>query len=212
MAWIVYLCSPNPTSKPKSRGYHPYREIEAMNLKSNLLATALAVACGALALASTANAATDGTISITGKVIAPTCSVSNATAGNLSVNLPTVLTSAFSGSVGSTTGATPFDLALTGCPTNPSGVQVAAQFSGTGINATDGNLTNTAASGSNVEVQLTNSAGTAINLNTTPTPVAATIDASGNATLNYQAQYYAAVAAVTGGAVQASVQYTLTYQ
>ena len=182
-----------------------------MNLKSSLLATALAVACGALALAPTANAATGGTITITGKVIAPTCSVSNATAGNLSVNLPTVLTSAFSGS-GSTTGATPFNLALTGCPTNPSGVQVAAQFSGTGINATDGNLINTAASGSNVEVQLTNSAGTAINLKTTPTPVTATVDASGNATLNYQAQYYAAVGAVTGGAVQASVQYTLTYQ
>ncbi|MBU6477413.1 MAG: type 1 fimbrial protein [Xanthomonadaceae bacterium] len=183
-----------------------------MKLKSNLLATSLAIACGALALAPTANAAPDGTINITGKVIAPTCSVSNANSGIVSVNLPTVLTSAFSGSVGSTTGATPFALALTGCPTNPSGVQVAAQFSGSNISATDGNLLNTAASGSNVEVQLTNGTGTAINLSTTPKPVAATIDASGNATLNYQAQYYAAVGAVTGGAVQTSVQYTLTYQ
>ncbi|HVX03555.1 MAG TPA: fimbrial protein [Rhodanobacteraceae bacterium] len=182
-----------------------------MNLKSSLLASTLAVACGALALAPNAHAA-DGTITITGKVIAPTCSVSNAIGGNLSVTLPTVLTSAFSGSVGSTTGATPFDLALTGCPTNPAGIQVAAQFSGTNISATDGNLLNTAASGSNVEVQLTDSAGTAINLNTTPTPVTATVDPSGNATLNYKAQYYAAVGAVTGGAVQTSVQYTLTYQ
>src|SRR6185437_5701260 len=175
---VPVLAEPDEQAK-KVGATTPYREIEAMNPKFTLLATALAVACGALALAPTANAATDGTISITGKVIAPTCSVSNATAGNLSVTLPTVLTSAFSGTKGSTTGATPFDLALTGCPTNPSGVQVAAQFSGTGINATDGNLTNTAASGSNVEVQLTNSAGTAINLNTTPTPVTATIDASG---------------------------------
>lgn len=182
-----------------------------MNLKSTLLATAVAAACAAMGLAPTANAA-DGTITITGKVVAPTCSVSNASGGIVTVNLPTVLTTAFSGSVGSTTGATPFSLVLTGCPTNPSGVTVAAQFSGANISGTDGNLVNTAAGGSNVEVQLTNSAGTAINLSSTPTPVSATIDASGDATLSYKAQYYAAVAAVSSGAVQTSVQYTLTYQ
>lgn len=179
-----------------------------MNLKHTLLAAGLAVACGALAPAALA---ADGNITITGKVIAPTCTVSNAVGGIVSVNLPTVLTTAFSGSVGSTTGATPFSLTLTGCPTNPAGVQVAAQLTGANI-ATDGNLTNTASGGSNVEVQLTNASGTAINLKTTPTPVTATVNSSGNATLSYQAQYYAAVAAVSSGAVQTSVQYTLTYQ
>lgn len=182
-----------------------------MNLKSTLLAAAAAVACGGLALAPTAHAAAaTGTINFTGKVIAPTCSVSNATSGNLSVTLPAVMTSAFSGA-GSTAGQTPFQLDLTGCPTNPSGVKVAAQFSGTTINA-DGNLGNTASGGSNVEVQLTNSTGTAINLQSNPTPVDATVDASGNATLAYQARYYATQATVSSGAVTASVQYTLTYQ
>ena len=181
-----------------------------MNLKITLLAGALAAACGALTLAPAANAA-DGTITFNGKVIAPTCSVSNASGGNLSVNLPTVLTTAFSG-LGSTAGQTSFELSLTGCPTSPSGIQVAAEFSGSNINSTDGNLNNTAAGGSNVEVQLTDGSGTAINLSTTPAPVTATVDGSGNATLDYKAQYYAAQASVSGGAVQTSVEYTLTYQ
>src|SRR5690348_784061 len=181
-----------------------------MNLKITLLASALATACGALTLAPAANAA-DGTITFNGKVIAPTCSVSNASGGNLSVNLPTVLATAFSG-LGSTAGQTSFKLNLTGCPTSPSGIQVAAEFSGTNINSTDGNLNNAAAGGSNVEVQLTDGAGTAINLGTTPAHVTATVDGSGNATLDYKAQYYAAQASVSGGAVQTSVEYTLTYQ
>ena len=180
-----------------------------MNLKSNLLATALVVACGALALAPAANAA-DGTITINGKVLSSTCTVSNASAGNVAVTLPDVVYSAFTAS-GSVAGLTPFSLNLTGCPTTPSGVVVAAQFSGANIDAATGALKNGTGT-SNVEVQLTNSSGTAINLSTNPTPVNATISGTGTATLSYQAQYFQPSAtAITAGTVNTSVSFTLTY-
>lgn len=180
-----------------------------MNMKHTLLAAGLAIACGSLALAPAANAA-DGTITINGKVLSSTCTVSNATAGNVAVTLPDVVYSAFT-TTGSAAGLTPFSLNLTGCPTTPSGVVVAARFSGSNIDAATGALKNGTGT-SNVEVQLTNSAGTAINLSTNPTPVNATISGTGAATLSYQAQYYQPSAtAITAGTVNTSVDFTLTY-
>ena len=91
---------------------------------------------------------------------------------------------------------------------------VGASFSGNAnIDATTGAIQNTSGVGySNVEVQMTNASGTAINLSTTPNPVSATINGSGAATLNYQAQYYQpTTTAVTAGTVTASVAFTLTY-
>ncbi len=178
-----------------------------MNLKHALLVASLAAACGALAPAALA---ADGTITINGKVLSSTCTVSNATAGNVAVTLPDVVYSTFSGS-GSVAGLTPFSLNLTGCPTAPSGVVVAAQFSGSNIDASTGALKNGSGT-SNVEVQLTNSAGTAINLSTNPTPVNAAISSTGAATLGYQAQYFQpSTTAITAGTVNTSVDFTLTY-
>lgn len=181
-----------------------------MNLKPALLAVAIA-AVGSIALAPTAFAA-DGTITFNGKVLSSTCTVSNASGGNVAVTLPDVPFSTFTGA-GSNAGLTPFSLNLTGCPTTPSGVSVGAAFSGANIDATTGAIKNTSgANFSNVEVQLTNSSGTAINLSSNPNPVSASISGSGTATLNYEAQYYQPTAtAVTPGTVTASVMYTLTY-
>ncbi|MDO1528967.1 fimbrial protein [Fulvimonas sp. R45] len=177
-----------------------------------LLTSALAVAFGAAAFVPQAARAADGTVTFNGKVLSSTCTVSNATGGNVAVTLPDVPVSNFTAQ-GSTAGLTPFSLNLTGCPTTPSGVVVGAAFSGASIDGTTGAIKNaTGAGNSNVEVQMTNAGGTAVNLNTNPNPVNATISAGGTATLSYQAQYYQPTStAVTAGTVAASVTYTLTY-
>ena len=84
-----------------------------MNLKITVLASTLAIACGALTLAPAAHAVTSpsGTINFNARVVANSCviavtggSASTAgAAGNGAVTLPTVYTTDFSGA-GSVTG------------------------------------------------------------------------------------------------------------
>lgn len=181
-------------------------------MKKTLLSAALIAAVATIGFVPKANAA-DGTITFSGKVLSSTCTVSNASSGVVAVTLPDVPATAFTGA-GSTAGAKSFSLTLTGCPTTPSGVQVGAAFGGTSIDSAHAGtiLNSTGATFSNVNVQMTDSAGTAINLSTNSNPVSATIDGSGAATLAYQARYYQpTAAAVTAGLVTASVTYTLTY-
>lgn len=181
-------------------------------MNKTLLSAAMIAAFGVAALAPQAAKAADGTITFNGKILSSTCTVSNATSGNVAVTLPAVPVSAFTAQ-GSVAGLTPFSLNLTGCPTTPSGVQVGAAFSGASIDtANAGTIKNTAGAGfSNVNVQMTDSSGAPINLSTNSNPVNATL-AGSTATLSYQARYYQPTAtAITAGTVTASVTYTLTY-
>ncbi|MBP1474261.1 type 1 fimbrial protein [Frateuria sp. MAH-13] len=179
-------------------------------MSKRVLSTALAAVLGVVAFAP--QAASADTVTFNGKVLSSTCTVSNASGGNVAVTLPAVPVSSFTGAA-STAGSTPFSLTLTGCPTTPSGVMVGAAFSGTNIDTTTGAIKNaTGAGNSNVEVQMTKTDDTGINLNTNPNPVSATISPTGTASLDYKARYYQATAtAVTPGLVNASVTYTLTY-
>lgn len=186
-------------------------------MNKTLLSAALIAGFGVAAFAPQAAHAVDGTITFNGKVLSSTCSVGTVTGGsvaggNVAITLPAVQATAFTTS-GSVAGITPFSLNLTGCPTVPSGVQVGAAFSGASIDALTGAIMNTSGAGfSNAEVQMTDSSGTAINLNTNANPVNATISGTGTATLAYQAQYYQPSAtAITAGSVTAAVSYTLTY-
>lgn len=178
---------------------------------------------GALALApQAANAAGSGTITINGSVLSSTCSVSTATggnngsgfsAGNFTVTLPGVNTTSLA-TAGNVAGTTSFSMSLTGCPTTPSGEQVASFFSGANINAADGYLTNTGSAG-NVEIQLLNGGGTGIDLSKATAYAQgssyASITNTGTATLNYEAQYVATGGA-TAGSVTTTVDYTLVYR
>lgn len=184
-----------------------------MSMKPVLLTTALAVACGALALAPVAYAA-DGTITINGVVQANTCAINVNGSGSSSttVTLPTVSTANLT-AAGAVAGATAFSIVLSSCGTALNTHSVSAYWTGGNIQP-DGNLKNTAAT-NNVEVQLLSGgvSGTAMTLNSaqgaqnSPT---ATIS-SGAATLNYAAQYYA-TAAASAGNVSSTVSYTLVYQ
>jgi major type 1 subunit fimbrin (pilin) len=183
-------------------------------MKKIVLSAALVAACGAAALFSTSVAASDGTITITGKVVANTCafSVNGGSASN-TVQLPVVFTTALN-AAGSVAGNTPFTIKVSGCDPNLTSVQ--EQFGGSNINAADGNLKNIATAtapqtvAGNVEVQLLSGTGTAINLNTNSNSPVGTLS-SGGVTLSYQAQYYA-TAAATAGLVSTTVTYTTQYQ
>lgn len=191
-----------------------------MNLKPTLLAVGLAVACGGMAIAPAALAA-DGTITINGQVVAATCNISfnggtaAATPANGTVTLPPVATTSL-GSNGATAGPMPFSVGISGCA-DQSSKKMVAVFSGANISSTDGNLALSGSStATNVEVQLAEAAtpntGLKLNLgedNQGVTPVV--VDASGNATANFIAQYYATNAA-TAGTVTTSVDYTLVYE
>lgn len=183
-------------------------------MKKIVLSAALAATFGAAALFSTSVAAADGTITITGKVVANTCSfsVNGGSASNI-VQLPVVFTTALN-AAGAVAGNTPFTIKVSGCDPNLTSVQ--EQFGGSNINATDGNLKNIATATSpqtvagNVEVQLLSGTGTVINLNNNNASPVGTLT-SGGVTLNYQAQYYA-TAAASAGQVSTTVTYTTLYQ
>jgi major type 1 subunit fimbrin (pilin) len=178
-------------------------------MNKTLLSAALIASFGFAALAPLgAQAASTGTINVTGKVLADTCTITVNGSGASTVALPTVMTAAFT-AVGTVAGTTPFTVALTGCDPNTASAQMG--FNGTNIDSSTGNLKNTAASGSNVEVQLLNNSSAAINTSTNANaPTITVVSGAGSAAL--KAQYIATTAATTAGLVTSSVGFTLTYQ
>lgn len=174
-------------------------------MNKTLLSTALVAVMAATAFAPTAQAANTGTITISGKVLSDTCTV--AVNGGATVVLPTVMTNSLS-TVGSSTGTTPFNVALSGCDTNTTSASMA--FSGSNIDSTTGNLKNTVSGGSNVQVQLLNGLSVINASSGTNAPVISVNSGSGSVAMN--ARYVAATAAASAGLVASTVSFTLTYQ
>jgi major type 1 subunit fimbrin (pilin) len=173
-------------------------------MSKRLLSAALIAGLG---IAGSANAV-DGTITINGAVTGSTCTVAvNGTSAN-TVTMPTVSTSALNAS-GATAGQTPFSIALSSCS---AGITKAATYFEAGPNVTAaGRLKNTGGAG-NVDVQLVYSDNTAVAVGQpAPTSGAGSVAvASGAATLNYYARYYA-TAAATAGSVTSTVQFSMIY-
>lgn len=178
--------------------------------RKTLLSTALVATFGFLALATApAQAASTGTINFSGQVLADSCSI-EVNGGN-TVVLPLVTTTDFGSTVGSTAGTTsPFTIALTGCDTGATTAQM--NFSGTQVDTTSGNLLNSAASGSNVEVQLLDTSNNVINTSTQANAPSISIDhTTGNGSTQLKARYISTNTSTTAGLVQSSVGFTLTY-
>lgn len=168
------------------------------------------LAASALALGSVAAHATDGTVTINGKVTDQTCKVS-ANSKDITVTLPTVGVGSLA-TAGTTAGRTPFTINLENCKAG----QVSAFFeTGGNVDAASGRLNNTG-NASNVQVQLLSDSSVVIpvlaNAAQAPVTTKATVakDAD-SAALNYYAEYYATGAAKAGD-VATSVQYTINYQ
>jgi major type 1 subunit fimbrin (pilin) len=173
-----------------------------MSMAAVVLGAGLFVATGAFAV--------DGTITITGKVEDASCNI--AVGGNASgstLALPTVFKSALA-SPGATAGATGFQFNLSGCPVTGN---VLAYFESTNVDSSTGYLKNNAVvPAANVQVQILDAAGRPIDLRSNTNNDGVALDASGNATLNYSAEYVANGAAAGGGDVETQLVYTMQYE
>ncbi|WP_104656246.1 fimbrial protein [Ralstonia insidiosa] len=159
--------------------------------------------------------ASEGTVDFQGKLVAQTCTVRTVgTAGN-TVMLPTLSTSLLQ-TAGQTAGRTRFNISLTNCA--GAAKSAAAFFEDRyWTDKTTGNLTyGTSGPLANLQVQLIDTVtDKPIHIgdpdqytSTTQIP----IDASGNATLPYAAQYYAIGPTSPGKRTTLSVWYSINYQ
>jgi major type 1 subunit fimbrin (pilin) len=126
------------------------------------------------------------------------------------VTLPT-LPAASLGASGTTAGSTPFQIVLTGCPTQ---IPVRSQFSAGSAGITTDRLNNTGSAG-NVQIQLLNSSSAPMMLSqataATQGDVQVVTDPAGAATLAYTARYYANGGASTAGSVTSNAVYTIVF-
>ncbi|PRC93352.1 fimbrial protein [Solimicrobium silvestre] len=153
--------------------------------------------------------ASDGTVNFTGTVVATTCTVAPASVTQ-TVALPQVSVTALTGA-GTTAGATAFNIGLAACT---AGSKARIQFeAGPNVDPVTGNLKITsAAPATNVQIQLVNQAGGAINMATNVNQVTAndaTLTAGVN-TFYYTAQYISSATAVAGSA-NTSVTWSIAY-
>ncbi|WP_232439650.1 fimbrial protein [Burkholderia ubonensis] len=172
-------------------------------------------------MATTAHAS-DGTINFTGSVVASTCKINGGT-NDLTVTLPKAATNQLA-SAGQTVGRTPFTLSLSGCtsPVDADGkpvqgvpANVSVVFEpGPNVNLATGRLKPAGAnSAANVEVSIQSDGYKDIMIGAQSADQGSqtvAIDKTGNATLQYAAQYYA-TGQSTAGSVNTSVTYSVIY-
>ncbi|WDG77617.1 fimbrial protein [Pseudomonas chlororaphis] len=158
-------------------------------------------------LATSAQAAPDGTITINGSVSGTTCTVSPTT-GTQTLTLDPSSTSTLS-EIGKTSGRKPFSFALTGCSEGAGTVK--ARFDETNADLPSGQLKLTSGStAKNVRMRLLNHDDTVIKIGDDSTIKGATVVNNG-ATLNYKVEYVATGIAEAGTA-NSSVTYSLIYE
>lgn len=171
-------------------------------------------AVSGLALMGAQNAtAADGTITIRGQVIDAGCEITvNGGTSDSTIVLPAVSKTILV-NPGDTAGNTTVNLSLSNCP-NTGGVR--AYFEALNVDQSTGHLLNTAATpAGNVQVEVTDAAGTGIDLRTNTTnDFVNFVDGgagTGTAVLQYGVQYVATGAA-TAGQVETQLTYSLDYQ
>lgn len=171
----------------------------------------LALLFSSLFVTHSAMAISDNTISFQGEVTDETCSVAvNGNGATPVILLPTVSKSALASS-GSTAGQVTFDIDLTGCTGGATETKISTVFVGNQVTS-NGNLGNTG-SAKNVEVQILDTTGKAINLTNgfTGSGDLKLAAQAKSTSATYTAQYYA-TAAATSGTVNATLQYAVSYQ
>jgi len=174
----------------------------------NMVSKASLAACCALLVAATSANATDGVISFSGEVVAPTC-VINGGSNDLPVRLQPVNASALS-RAGRIAGNTNFQLRLSACA--PGISRVSTYFEPGPTISPEGRLITDAGGARNVQLQLLNNASVPMNLAGADGSQNSQLVAisNGGALLQYSVNYYATGAA-TPGTVSSRVQYSLNY-
>ena len=174
-----------------------------------------ALALGAMSLlAASAAMASDGTVTINGKVTDASCKVTiNGVAQSTIITMPTVSTQSLA-KFNQTSGATPMYLELSECPTTGG---VRAYFETLNVDQGNGRLMNMAASpAEGVSVDVFNKvSGLPIDLRQGGVGTGnayVTLSAQGTAELPYAVRYVNSGFAITAGDVQSQLVYSLQYQ
>jgi major type 1 subunit fimbrin (pilin) len=141
-------------------------------------------------------------------VVARTCVTQN-----VNVTMPTIPTSALKG-VGTSAGATGFNIALTGCPPGMNSIQyeidaVTTIVPGTGNSVVTLDGTSTA---SNVALQLLDGKGNPFGMGTPVTFTGYNSGTGGSYTIPFTARYYQTGTPVSPGAANTQMTFTMTYQ
>lgn len=160
--------------------------------------------------------AAPNTVTFLGEVTSQTCTV----AINGNTVSPVVLLAAVNSSELTTAGSvakpTTFDISVSGCTANPAAATtISSRFAGNSITA-GGNLGNVATgttAATNADIQILDTAAAPIDFTTPFTASGDLTLAIGatNASATYTAQYVSEAGAATPGAVQASMQYAVSY-
>lgn len=178
-------------------------------MRKNIMSVAAAslASLGSL-LATSAQAAPDGTITINGSVSGTTCTVSTASATQ-TLQLNPSSTSTLS-EAGKTSGRKPFSFTLTGCSAGAGAVK--ARFEkGTNTDDASGQLNLAAGStAKNVRMRLLNEDDSVIKIGDDSTIKGVNV-VNDSATLNYKVEYFATGIAEAGTA-NSSVTYSLIYE
>ena len=201
------------------------KKITAISALSTLAVAAL-LASGPAAAQQSPATSSNALLSFQGAVTAATCTIATNSGTSMMVTLPTVSTSVFTAQ-NITAGKTPFTINLTGCTGATKAVpyfDYANPTGGTSNVNSSGRLTNISASngGSNVDLQISDSSGATVGLNTpwasvgtlpptTSQNVTTQGILSGNATFNFTVQYYSLAATTTAGAVTSNVPIIMQY-
>jgi major type 1 subunit fimbrin (pilin) len=158
-------------------------------------------------------ASNGGILTITGSLVANTCTVSgNGQGNNFTVTLPNISAAELS-SAGAVAGATGFNIALSNCTPATGNVRTFWEY---GVNTlADGNLLNNGTA-TKVEIQLLdyNNGQKSIDVSKADGAQNSQVIAinGGNARLQYAAQYIAPAGGATAGSVTTNVTYSMSYQ
>lgn len=172
--------------------------------------TAMSLLISAQALAA------DNTVTFLGEVTSQTCTV----AINGNKVSPVVLLAAVNSSeltaAGSVAKPTTFDISVSGCTANPAATTtISSKFAGNSITGAGnlGNVATGASAATKADIQILDTASAPINF-TTPFTAGGDLTLAIGATdasATYTAQYISEAGAATPGAVQASMQYAVSY-
>jgi major type 1 subunit fimbrin (pilin) len=173
-----------------------------------------ATIASAAILLSFSAAASDGTISFSGKIASATCTIDPGSAA-LTVTLPTLAVSAFQATAGTLAGITPFSLTATNCPGAVTSITTFFE-NNSNVDGTSGYLNNPAGAGqaTGVALKLTNATGSTIDLSKSSggqAVVAATVDGTGTAVAKFAVQYVSTSATVVPGNVNPTITYSMVY-